>query len=1524
MNIWEGRTFGIPAIRKPPAFKVTHLFAQLNPSPKNLHFSVSSFFFKLLSLKLNATSMVKSDYDSKSDGLEILSIGALYTGPWDKKYWSSSRGKDRYPYPIGYQALRTHNGLTYKMEIHEGSKGPIFQITSNDKQFGSGETPDRAWENFQKKCLTRIKLWHGKRSSGKIDGVEFFGFKNALVQRLLRELVATVNDASDRSSVFTNCNEASPKVHDAECLMTQKYPDLRSCLEKTTVTGKRSRTSRGTDTKLACKSGHERRQPPHLGIDTKALYSSSGKMDIDEPLISCALSDHHDKGALQVTSNMELGDNTLLSAHGLPVNSHEVPGDPKTESCLIQVQSEPPLMETCVAASSLGVDMPQDEKSLDRQCIEIQAVGLPVATQEGSQKVQVIPDLLKPRSPLLRDSQVSHAGDLFAPDSSDTQQEIACAPNSGSYSGEQAIAKIEPVGEMAFSEEAIMGSHSEEGSYLNGNSEKSDFDSVDEDIAKSMMALLVPLAVPLLTYSSRKRRKTKRHKNLPSAVVKSSGGKVACSGSNGQTKAHLSSAIGSGLSMMENLKDVVQDSVENDRYEDHVANELPTADNAQAVDAHLQKEKQEPDKRGSSPALDVPDFSAHQKEITGIKENLRYVPDSVEDDQYEDRLANESPPSDDAQIVAAPPSNNAQCVAAPPSDNAQAVAAHLQKEKQEPDKRGSSPVLHATDFSSHQNEITGSKENFRNIVPDSVENDQYEDHVAKELPPSDNAEAVAVHLQEEKQEPDKRGSSPVFDATNFSSLHYGITDFKENLRYVVPDSLENDLYEDHEANELQPSNNAEVVAAHLQKEKQEPDKRGSTLVLDANKLSSRQNENSKFKEIFFHDELQKINVGMSQNDCAFALQSAVPCQLSVPLDCVATCSTPDDQCKNADKNSKSIENCSKYTDLEIMPDCKGPRFISVPEKQQCSPENIHPKMDKYGATLSESIICRDIWDKCVPEINQNSGNSVSTNSCQDSAFGDSDSSKALFSRSRIGGHISNLQNGDMEDALAQDCVLQDQALRFTFSKNDVQLTDGGNFHVRKSEAYIDKDRIGNQHSDSVYQLSDQGKGFSPNCASHIQVDEAEINPSCLNKQDFNDQIGGSTKLIGCYSHPMRISSVMLTRTPQEIYICVSCGLLEEKRRDLFLYKLSTVEPSSGSPFMVGHTSMSLPSLKDEFGREVAVDKFGLQFTPDASSLVIADSIRVPYCREKNLHCLCPQCETSCFEENAVKIVQIKLGYVSLVVKLKTIFSVHCLIVCEPDRLIAVDESGRIYIWIMNSTWSEQTEVYVIPSYDFLPSRIVELKRIPKSASMVVGHNGYGEFSLWDIVKRTLVSQFSASASSVIDFLPVSLFRYPSKGLSHDKVVIEEFVRNLKEATMLWFSRHDVANISCPMEGEDTAIWLLLCTSSDTRAQTSFNSSNHHLNSDGCWRLGLLMKNMVTLGAALNSSITAIGTSSSTGIIGTQGGHVYTWELATGRKLEALHDLEGKEVLHIAITDESTSSAVAVAGDGGQLCVYLRS
>ncbi|GMP93785.1 hypothetical protein CsSME_00043486 [Camellia sinensis var. sinensis] len=76
------------------------------------------------------------------------------------------------PCTVGYKAVRTHNGNTYKMEICEGLKGPLFSITYTDGESCSGQTPDIAWKNFQKKGCPHIKLWHGKRFSCKIDGVE--------------------------------------------------------------------------------------------------------------------------------------------------------------------------------------------------------------------------------------------------------------------------------------------------------------------------------------------------------------------------------------------------------------------------------------------------------------------------------------------------------------------------------------------------------------------------------------------------------------------------------------------------------------------------------------------------------------------------------------------------------------------------------------------------------------------------------------------------------------------------------------------------------------------------------------------------------------------------------------------------------------------------------------------------------------------------------------------------------------------------------------------------------------------------------------------------------------------------------------------------------------------------------------------------------------------------------------------------------------------------------------------------------
>lgn len=48
----------------------------------------------------------------------------------------------------------------------------FLQISSDDGNSASGKTPDSAWVEFQKKGYNRVKIWHGKRLSSKMYGLE--------------------------------------------------------------------------------------------------------------------------------------------------------------------------------------------------------------------------------------------------------------------------------------------------------------------------------------------------------------------------------------------------------------------------------------------------------------------------------------------------------------------------------------------------------------------------------------------------------------------------------------------------------------------------------------------------------------------------------------------------------------------------------------------------------------------------------------------------------------------------------------------------------------------------------------------------------------------------------------------------------------------------------------------------------------------------------------------------------------------------------------------------------------------------------------------------------------------------------------------------------------------------------------------------------------------------------------------------------------------------------------------------------
>lgn len=80
---------------------------------------------------------------------------------------------------------------------------------------------------------------------------------------------------------------------------------------------------------------------------------------------------------------------------------------------------------------------------------------------------------------------------------------------------------------------------------------------------------------------------------------------------------------------------------------------------------------------------------------------------------------------------------------------------------------------------------------------------------------------------------------------------------------------------------------------------------------------------------------------------------------------------------------------------------------------------------------------------------------------------------------------------------------------------------------------------------------------------------------------------GTFDLVGCYVHPMNVTSILLTTQGNEIYICVLCGILVNKDRNLYIYKVPLEEPGLGVPYFIGHSSITLPASNDIFGREVS-------------------------------------------------------------------------------------------------------------------------------------------------------------------------------------------------------------------------------------------------------------------------------------------------------------------------------------------------
>jgi len=106
-------------------------------------------------------------------------------------------------------------------------------------------------------------------------------------------------------------------------------------------------------------------------------------------------------------------------------------------------------------------------------------------------------------------------------------------------------------------------------------------------------------------------------------------------------------------------------------------------------------------------------------------------------------------------------------------------------------------------------------------------------------------------------------------------------------------------------------------------------------------------------------------------------------------------------------------------------------------------------------------------------------------------------------------------------------------------------------------------------------------------------------PMPLQNQELKSNLGSSVKFVGCYLHPMPVSSLILSTREDEVHVCVLCGHLTDRYRTLFTYKVAITEPTLGCPSVMAHSSILLPDQKHNFIKEVSYFLLGSFSTPSS-------------------------------------------------------------------------------------------------------------------------------------------------------------------------------------------------------------------------------------------------------------------------------------------------------------------------------------
>ncbi|XP_049365084.1 uncharacterized protein LOC125829906 [Solanum verrucosum] len=1518
--------------------------------------------------------------DEKSDGLEILSIGKLYTGSWDKKYWSSSRGKDRYPYPIGYNALRTQNGVSYKMEIHEGLNGPLFTISSTDGQSCSGQTPDIAWESFQKKGC-QIKLLHGKRHSSKIDGVEFFGFKNTFVQRFLRELVANTSGTPEQNflSSISLRNETSEAVNQTELTVSKTDPNLLTHTEKPQSAGKRNMKGRTNNIKSAAKTSLKKPRRQNKSSDIKALNPGQQEYGEYPPPFSSSKRSCNSSEALQESETLQTineREKVLVPVvesfdkdDHLKVDSLSSQGgrnhlNPKTEvpmEELVANTSGTPEQnflssislrnETSEAVNQNEHMVSETDPNLLTHMENPQSAGKRNRKGRANNiKSAANTSLKKPRRQnkssdikalnLGQQEYGEHPPPFSSSKRSCNSSEALQEPETLQTINEREQVLV-PVVESSYkNDHLIVDSLSSQGGrkHLNPETEipleelLANISGMPEQnlLSSNSLGKETSEAVNqtehrgsktdpnLPTHMEKPRRAGKRNSkgrtnNIKSAANislkkpqrqnKSSNIKALHSGQQeyGEHLPPFSSSKGScnsseALQESENLQTIIEREkvlipvVESFDKDDHL---IVDSLSSQGGRKHLNRETEKP----------VEEYTELQKDGK-LFDRSKVLDEQVIENQMTAEKDGESPVENGTQRI-----NDANLWAPDtldhPPDESYSLTAEIVKD-----------VVAAAST----------------IVPDSLIIDSQ---------PESEMGTSSLEVNSQKSESDSAGHEIA----------------NSMMTFLLPRALP--LIRTYTRKKKNDTKSPEISIHNSQDENKK-----IGLYLDTTSVSEL-DQNSLHRQ-------KKVNTSFPVQGCVPASTACSLAEAIVPdsFDNSESGYTPSQglaqilqvaEVAKEDQSVQGLHTCrpeivgpSKNDSLEAAA-CNGEtgterendflpsthKFVQASRKEVSGTQStgaivsgsltnipLSGESMVRHVSLSESIICRDFRDDSVPESN------ADINAMHTSHFFQGSSSKQCQIEQSISTdepHIEgrplnfntkerststngtpfNLASRSQDEEMDQmlDHIQTSKFLDSTATNSEGNLTE-----------MLSRDQQCVRFTGPLLDKQKQKVNFSADTTEKKENNE-NVNMEAQKDLKAESERSGVLKVIAGYAHPMPISSVLLSTQENDLYICVLCGQPLHEDRTIFMYKAPMEGEERGCPSFIGQVSIRFQFSDGAFRGDIELDSAAVQLTPIGQSLVLFNSVIAPSCREGDMKCRCSLCALNNFEENAVKIAQIRNGYLSLITKLKTTLRVCCILVCPPDHLVAVEESGKLYVWVMNSKWSAETEKRCLLPPDCPPFSTMKLKRIPNSASLVLGYNGFGEFSLWDIKKCMLVSKFSAASTSVFQCLPVSLFRWQRK-FTVPAGVTEEIINEITDVTKMSFLEISDNRPFCSLEDKDVAIWVLISAAPDSNS-SAYQSSEQHSDPDHWWRLALLVNNTMIMGNSLDPRATAIGFSAGHGIIGRSDGLVYMWELTTGKRLQTLHHFKDAAVSSI-VSDNSSHRAVAVASDGGQLLVYLPS